>query len=1840
MNRFLKIILLVTITVSSVSSINISTASASLTDGLVAHYTFDDNTNDSAGTNNGTASGGPSYVEGKVGKALQFDGTNDYITLSNTSAADMTTNNFTVSLWLKTNTTATTQYRLISKRGSDGYEIYLGSGQNGLAAYCDTTGGGCLNDNNLGTASVRDMKWHHAVVVFDRSGNMTGYVDGNVGSSPSNISAAVGSMTVAQNLMIGQYSNGGGDYFNGTLDDVRVYNRALSADEIIQLYNQSSDSTPDIPVEEVPDDTPTDPTSTPTQYNLSVLMSGSGNGSISGTGISCGTDCSEVVNSGTQVTLTASPANSSSIFSGWSGGGCSGTGNCVVTVSSDKTVTATFTTQPLVIDGKNTVTQSMFYTKNGLYNGYVRDNTGFHPFVADSFPGHYIKAADLKGISQASIIPLDQTYYGDNLGNQVNGYPASEAAVKLSVGGDSISLDLVNIEYGVYVIRLVGRVNQPTIPRIRKPLYVHLKINDGPNGEVNDYRMRVLYSNNLEETGRIFFNALKPNNNLHAELFVGPGSQEDLLIHRIDFFDALADIQKKAVKTSATTYTAEEKSSAQTQGKKLIGLGTRSSDCGFFGIDYCGDNIFWQWFNGGYTTTPAVSSAETRRQRDDIIWNALPPLNAMTAGIDGTYNAYDKWPNGMTTAEVVEQYGKWELDPIVTNQQYIYQYYDRPWKIVNKKLNLEYTLEDYKAHKPLPDPYPFKDDGSGVYFPASTHDSPGTYQFIIAPLILQRIQGQYSTSFFDPAGGPGLNLPYRYFLTNDEKVARDTALALVRFSSQWPAFQFEAQDLAYNSALPELVFNGAWRWTNARIGKVVGIKEDEIQGYLYAYDYLFDYIKNNQELADAVHRYIPWVQTPDDIIELIDTHFVKSLKNDISNKRVIFTKPLLIDLVLQDTAIEQTESPMDISKIINFIHPLTTSLKNHYSNSFTQNGTMFIGSSFYVIGESSAFINMLDPMTRYKDSTGKSIPYDLTNLDLFPKVREYCNTFSDYTVAGGYEPSFGDAADTIYEKRQLNPGLVSQIKNMWRFCRNPKAAWLLVNVVGRTDQSNTEWSSAQSAANNVRDPRISSNSRTLNGLGLGILESGVSSNDYRDKRAVMVRTGSGYGHEHHDALDLSWFALGLRMGTDYGQRNEGNLYTVPNDEASNTHNVLEVDGLKHPLRATDGWPSGSFSASDAWISVFAPENGAQYISAQSKSADHTNVNIFRRDTSLIDIDDKNSYVFDVFRVGGGQMHTWSFHGADTSGESGGLQVNVPMNSTLDSDASQYLRKHAEGTRTQGVATNKIEATWRLGRTSNTANLNNADGASLSVTTVAAEQSMLGSDYNASSPRKYTKTTLFDRSGDKVMMGNLYSAYYKINEPNLFVQSGTGGSYNSGSNKQDVYPAIIEAYAGSSLISASQSLSVTPNESDALKAVALSVTTTNGNNDILFSDGRNTTRTIGGGTMTANAQFGYYSSNAGNMRMMTIVGGTNLTKGNYSLKPSVAVNSSTIQSVNYRDRKIYTSSKFPKTLINRDFHIKNTDHETSYKIINIVDSGSGSILTFEKPADIGVLKIDGLSGNTITSSDSWILDYTPNRNRGLTGTNESGSKVFKIKKTASNGGSSNTISGASVSQADFTDIDGDGISQVLVYDFGIGDTIEVASASTLKRVNNNDIYQLTSNTPLSVTLPGTGSLEISSNSSSWTKINSTLSTNSVTANITESQLLSGIKYVRASSNPGINLTLEELKKLEDQALLNVPLNPLTPLPNPDPFPLSPLNPTTPTYTPAYTPTHTPTPYTYKKPVTQAPKVISPTPDLPPSPSFEPLDFIPTDYIQILLDLIKQFFIDLIERIKRGVDRIIG
>ena len=102
--------------------------------------------------------------------------------------------------------------------------------------------------------------------------------------------------------------------------------------------------------------------SAPVTYTLTVMRSGTGSGTVTGSGIACGADCTETVASGTAITLTAAPATGS-VFVSWTGCDALNRISCTMSMSANKTVTATFNTAP--------VTYTLTVTKDGTGSGTV-----------------------------------------------------------------------------------------------------------------------------------------------------------------------------------------------------------------------------------------------------------------------------------------------------------------------------------------------------------------------------------------------------------------------------------------------------------------------------------------------------------------------------------------------------------------------------------------------------------------------------------------------------------------------------------------------------------------------------------------------------------------------------------------------------------------------------------------------------------------------------------------------------------------------------------------------------------------------------------------------------------------------------------------------------------------------------------------------------------------------------------------------------------------------------------------------------------------------------------------------------------------------------------------------------------------------------------------------------------------------------------------------------------------------------------------------------------------------------------------------------------------------------
>ncbi|NQV35015.1 MAG: discoidin domain-containing protein [Phycisphaeraceae bacterium] len=226
-------------------------AAADIGEGLVAYWPLDEGggtvTSDASGNgSDGTLNGGPSWMAGKFGDALEFDGSDDYVDCGNPPILDFGTSDFTLSAWIKT--TSPGGETVVAKGGDDGGGIRW-------RLYVDGSTIELLLDDDSdkfdpgGSINVTDGQWRH-VVGIRRGTTLRAYVDSVedpdiTAHSESTIPAAYDlSGTSQHNAYIGCLtSHGTGEiikFYAGLIDDVAIWNRALTQEEIDYLWNNGS----------------------------------------------------------------------------------------------------------------------------------------------------------------------------------------------------------------------------------------------------------------------------------------------------------------------------------------------------------------------------------------------------------------------------------------------------------------------------------------------------------------------------------------------------------------------------------------------------------------------------------------------------------------------------------------------------------------------------------------------------------------------------------------------------------------------------------------------------------------------------------------------------------------------------------------------------------------------------------------------------------------------------------------------------------------------------------------------------------------------------------------------------------------------------------------------------------------------------------------------------------------------------------------------------------------------------------------------------------------------------------------------------------------------------------------------------------------------------------------------------------------------------------------------------------------------------------------------------------------------------------------------------------------
>ena len=213
---------------ANVTNVAVSCAAATGPSGLVAAYGFDEGsgtsvTDASGNGNNGTISNATWAATGKYGKALQFNGSSATVNIPDSASLHLTTG-MTLEAWVNPST-VNANWRDVIYKGNDNYYLEATS-SNASKPDAGLIAGGSYADA-YGTAALTANSWSYLTETYDGS-NLRLYVNGTLVAT----TAHTGSITTSTNqLQIGGDSIYG-QYFAGMIDEVRIYNTALTATQI------------------------------------------------------------------------------------------------------------------------------------------------------------------------------------------------------------------------------------------------------------------------------------------------------------------------------------------------------------------------------------------------------------------------------------------------------------------------------------------------------------------------------------------------------------------------------------------------------------------------------------------------------------------------------------------------------------------------------------------------------------------------------------------------------------------------------------------------------------------------------------------------------------------------------------------------------------------------------------------------------------------------------------------------------------------------------------------------------------------------------------------------------------------------------------------------------------------------------------------------------------------------------------------------------------------------------------------------------------------------------------------------------------------------------------------------------------------------------------------------------------------------------------------------------------------------------------------------------------------------------------------------------------------------
>jgi len=1127
-----------------------------------------------------------------------------------------------------------------------------------------------------------------------------------------------------------------------------------------------------------------------------------------------------------------------------------------------------------------------------------------------------------------------------------------EKFIPLAADSPPLEVALPELKRGLYSFYIYGTIaaqGRENLPRVWQPCPMEFTLRDKDGKKLTQGRMLLKQGLTPRRMQGFHFHILNDGDYI-ASFSVTPKAMETAEILYVQLVDQLANLPDVPVK--------EEQNLAQ-----------------------------------GRTAQLKTLTAE-RQRRDDFIWASLPPLNVHLQ-VHGQVKEFREPPAGAPV-------GKWVL------KAYDGVRYPRanetftPLDFIDQETKQVFPHDKVVAGEPWPGALP--DDGTGIFlrkadYPDLLHD---IYYCSRAVALGHRVQ--VYLGLLGVWDYRGLSLPQQYFEKGDPNVGHDAALALVRLAWDWPALEMNLHEIRLCTHAPDFEFNTDW--SLRRNGKYFydGWSGDNFVELLRAYDQVFPYIKDNQVFADAVHRFIPWVKTPQDVVRLLDRYLVFAGVRDFNERGLIRAAPVE-EIAAQVMGVHPlTVKWFDLTRAYANIYPARGTYQELYATALPRNGAYYIGSFMvYAFGACQDTLKKAHAMAVAKQK-GVSPIMDLSDVGRYRKVKAAGQFLLDIFTAGGFPLTVGDASGGPHtgleaEKRLRAAKESSEIA--FRLWGDARHAWLLQHLHG-----NKSPEVAQVAAG-VKNPLLHQYSRVVPNEA-AVVELGSEETDVTRKTSMMLRLGVGQGHAHHDQLDLNIFAMGLPITVDLACRNEGNNWSRPGAAWSFLHN--------HAIAHTDLDPRNAGNRSgEPWLRAFAPPLlRGSYVSADGKET-------LERDVILMEVGDSGTYyAFDLQRVKGGNLHTWCFHGC----ESESVEVNTPMVAAED---HRWLSRLLEGTRKAGKAPATLHATWTMTRRPRQVKHNFSGGGV--INTVACEPTVLGNRYNPNLPEVRVRATLLGRGGDDVLQGDAYSQAYSYCFPFLWVQA------QAQPDKATLYPAVYEWYRGTTPVVAKAELVRS-------EPLTVQVMTTTGQQDTYILSGE---------------AFIAISRDAKGLRWARLSGGIELVSEELRMRAARAKYATIVTEMDYVRGTLVTRDPLPA---NPHAVIGNPGRWS-----NLALRGSGTTFTFDDDllihegaiTDIRIIGDDSISVET--NQKVLFADFGNRKLSGLTQANEAGTWLFRGGKVI------RRPAGEKLTKGAFTDANGDGFVNLKTYEAGVGDAGELLADVTVRRTAAGD-YEVQTNVPVS------------------------------------------------------------------------------------------------------------------------------------------------------------------------------